>query len=42
MSEIFDKQVNVQKENLKKNFWGLQKFPKPMMKMKIEEKQHTL
>ena len=38
ISELLDKQVNVQKENLKKNFWGsrrlLQAHKKCTMKMK--------
>ena len=27
MSELFDKEVNAQKESLKKNFWGSRKLP---------------
>ena len=27
MSELFDKQVNAQKEDLKKYFWGSRKLP---------------
>ena len=27
MSELFDKEVNAQKENLKKYFWGSRKLP---------------
>ena len=38
MSELFDKEVNAQKESLKKNFWGSRKLPhaheKCVMKMK--------
>ena len=41
MSELFDKEVNAQKENLKKFFWGSRKLPqaheKCAMKMKVEE-----
>ena len=40
MSELFDKQVNAQKENSKKYFWGSRKLPqahkKCAMKMKVE------
>ena len=27
MSELFDKEVNAQKESLKKNFWGSRRLP---------------
>ena len=27
MSELFDKEVNAQKESLKRNFWGSRKLP---------------
>ena len=40
MSELFDKQVNAQKESLKKNFRGSRKpMKKCAMKMKVEEKK---
>ena len=32
-NELFDKQVNVQKENLKKNFWGSCKLPQTHKKV---------
>ena len=45
MSELFDKQVNVQKESLKKSFRGqcklLQAHKKYAMKMKETEKHNT-
>ena len=33
MSELFDKEVNAQKESLKKNFWGSRKLPHAHEKM---------
>ena len=43
MSELFDKEVNAQKESLKKNFRGSRKLPyaheKCAMKMKERNKQ---
>ena len=43
--KLFDKEVNVQKESLKNNFWGSHKFPhahkKCAMKMKVELEKMT-
>lgn len=46
MSELFDKQMNAQKENLKKYFWGSRNSCKLMKKVFDENernkiKQHT-
>ena len=45
MSELFDKEVNAQKESLKKNFQGSQRLPyahkKCAMKMKETNKQRN-
>ena len=45
MSELFDKEVNAQKESLKKNFRGSRKLPhahkKCAMKMKEIRKEKT-
>ena len=45
MSELFDKEVNAQKENLKKCFRGSRKLPqahdKCAMKMKQEKKRQA-
>ena len=38
MSELFDKEVNVQKENLKKYFWGSRKLPRAHEKVCDENK----
>ena len=44
MSELFDKQVNAQKENLKKYFWVHMSSCKPTkkcaMKMKVETRKN--
>ena len=39
MSELFDKQVNVQKESLKKNFQGSCKLPQAHKKCVMKTKQ---
>ena len=42
MSELFDKEVNAQKESLKKNFRGSRKLPKKCaMKMKQRNKEEV-
>ena len=45
MSELLDKQVNAQKENLKKYFWGSRKLPQAHEKSvqwKWKKKEKTM
>ena len=39
MNELLDKQVNAQKESLKKNFWGSRKLPQAHEKVHDENKE---
>ena len=40
MSELLDKQVNAQKENLKKYFWGSHELPQAHKKVRDENERN--
>ena len=41
MSELFDKEMNAQKESLKKNFWGSRKLPHAHEKVCDKNERNT-